>query len=228
MTAAAEPRSPAPRQTRMKGFAGVLAFVCLVLFLLAIEQKQAVEAWRAIRDGALPAAGRLADWASDRGRGEAKGLSGLKQAVAGDEGPMTAADSDRVLTGEFGPADAATRETVGSVNFIGSTVRLETGESFRTMPLRIAAGREAFVFGQTFADRLAAPADAQIELRRVVPVSRGAPIAPSSLCGGQAPGVIALLHRRDRVDLMLFRARTVVGADASPAALCGVWSFRAR
>ena len=59
MTAAAF-HSRAPRQTGMKGLAGALTLVCMVLFLLAIEQKQAVEAWAAVRDEAAPAAGRVA------------------------------------------------------------------------------------------------------------------------------------------------------------------------
>ncbi|TPW04754.1 MAG: hypothetical protein FD125_1045 [bacterium] len=40
----AEVRSTAPRQTGHRSLAGALAFLCLVLFLLAIEQKQAL--WR--------------------------------------------------------------------------------------------------------------------------------------------------------------------------------------
>ena len=107
-------------------------------------------------------------------------------------------------------------------------MRFDTGDSFRTSPLRIAAGRDHFVFGQTFADQLDAPADAQIELRRIIPVSRGEPVKPSALCGGETPGVIALLHRRDRVDLMLFRAPGRLGPDAPVAALCGAWRLRAR
>jgi hypothetical protein len=55
-----------------------------------------------------------------------------------------------------------------------------------------------------------------------------APVRPSPLCGGETPGLIALMHRRDRVDLMLFRAPARLGPDAPVAALCGVWSLRAR
>ena len=51
-------------QTAMKRLAGALSFVCLVLFLLAIEQKQTVAAWDALRHGVAPAAGRVADWAA--------------------------------------------------------------------------------------------------------------------------------------------------------------------
>jgi hypothetical protein len=221
-------RSTAPRQTGLRSLAGVLAFLCLVLFLLAIEQKQAVAAWATIRDDAAPAAGRVADWAGRQASGEGDGMTGLKAALADDGNPLVAAPTDAVLAGEFGPADDAARAALGGVTFAGAMVRSDTGESFRTQPLRIAAGRENFVFGQTFADRLEAPADAQIELRRILPVSRGEPVKPSALCGGETPGLIALLHRRDRVDLMLFRAPGRPGPDAPVASLCGAWRLKAR
>lgn len=224
----AEVRSTAPRQTGLKGLAGALAFLCLVLFLLAIEQKQAVAAWAAIRDDAAPAAGRVADWAGRLISGEGDGVTGLKAALADDGNPLVAASTDAVLAGEFGPADETARAALGGATFAGAVVRFDTGDSLRTTPLRIAAGREHFVFGQTFADRLEAPADAQIELRRVIPVTRGEPVKPSALCGGQAPGVIALLHRRDRIDLMLFRAPARLGPDAPVATLCGAWRLKAR
>ncbi|MBP8062308.1 MAG: hypothetical protein KAY29_00410 [Brevundimonas sp.] len=221
-------RSTAPRQTGLKSLAGALAFLCLVLFLLAIERKQAVAAWAAVRDEAAPAAGRVADWAGRLASGEGDGLTGLKSAIADDGNPRVAAATDAVLAGEFGPADETARAALGGATFAGAEVRFDTGDSLRTSPLRIAAGRDHFVFGQTFADRLDAPADAQIELRRIIPVSRGEPVKPSALCGGETPGVIALLHRRDRVDLMLFRAPGRLGPDAPVAALCGAWRLRAR
>lgn len=209
----------------MKSLVGVMSFVCLVLFLLAVEQKQAVQAWAAVRDGAAPAAGRIARWVGD---GASDGLSGLRTAAAGAGGPAAASPQDGVLAGEFAPADETTRAAVGGVGFTGAMIRLETGGVLRTQPLRIASGRDAFTLGQTFAARLNARDDAQIELRRIVPADRARPVAPSPLCAGRAPGVVALLHRGDRVDMMLFRERTIVGADAPANALCGVWSFRAR
>lgn len=224
----AEIRSTTPRQTGLKSLAGALAFLCLVLFLLAIEQKQAVAAWAAIRNDAAPAAGRLADWAGRLISGEGDGLTGRKSALADDGNPLVAATTDAVLAGEFGPADEAARAALGGATFAGAMVRFDTGDSLRTSPLRIAAGREHFVFGQTFAGRLEAPADAQIELRRIIPVSRGEPVKPSALCGDETPGLIALLHRRDRVDLMLFRAPARLGPDAPVATLCGAWRLRAR
>ena len=224
----AELRSTAPRQTGLKGLAGALAFLCLVLFLLAIEQKQAVAVWAAIRDDATPAVGRVADWAGRMVSGEGDGVTGLKAALADDGNPLVAASTNAVLAGEFGPADEAARAALGGATFAGAMVRFDTGDSFRTAPLRIAAGREHYVFGQTFADRLEAPADAQIELRRIIPVPRGEPVKASALCGGETPGLIALLHRRDRVDLMLFRTPARLGPDAPVATLCGAWRLKAR
>ncbi|KAB0238357.1 hypothetical protein EZJ55_24300 [Microcystis aeruginosa EAWAG127a] len=221
-------RSTAPRQTGLTRLAGALAFLCLVLFLLAIEQRQAVAAWTTVRDDAVPAAGRVADWAGRLASGNGDGVTGLKAALADDGNPRVAAPTDTILAGEFGPADEVVRAALGGATFAGAVVRFDTGDSFRTSPLRIAAGREPFAFGQTFADRLDAPADAQIELRRIVPLTRGAAVRPSALCGGETPGLIALLHRRDRVDLMLFRAGARPGPDAPVATLCGVWSLRAR
>lgn len=210
----------------LKGLAGTLGFVCLVLFLMAIEQKQAMDAWAAVRDGAGPAVGRLADWVK---RGASDGLEGLRTAAAGDTAPEAAVSGVQVLAGEFRAADEATRDSVGDVAFTGALIRLERGEAFRTRPMRIAAGDEAFSAARrTFATELDARADAQIELRQIVPHERSQAVAASALCGGQAPGVVALLHRRDRVEMMIFRDRTIVGPDAPVDALCGVWRFRDR
>lgn len=215
-----------PRQTGLKRLAAALALVCLVLFLLAIENRHAIEAWRALRDAAVPAAGRVAEWAGRLPSGAGDGLSGLKAAVLDPE-TLAAGPADAVLAGEFGPADEATRVAAGAVAFVGADLRFDMGETFHTQPLRIASGRDAFVEGQTFADRWAAPADAQIELRRIVP-SQSPRVPSSALCRGAVPGVVALLHRQDRVDVMVFRARTIIGPDASPSAVCGAWSFRQR
>ena len=217
----------APSQTAMKRLAGALSFVCLVLFLLAIEQKQTVAAWEGLRAGAGPVLRGVVDWAGRLPSGAADGLDGLKTAVAGEDRPLAAEPgSTAVLRGEYRPADDVTRAAVGALAFVGAEMRFENGERLRTRPLRIAAGGDAFAPGQTFAARLDAPADAQIELREVVAPVRGQ--AASGLCGEEAAGTVALLHRGARVDLMLFRAGAAVGPDASRSALCGVWSFTAR
>ncbi|KQY89551.1 hypothetical protein [Brevundimonas sp. Root1423] len=222
------PVAAAPRQTGLKRLAVALGFLCLVLFLLAIENRHAIEAWRALRDEAVPAARRVADWAIGLPSGASEGLSGLKTAVTTDPRVEAADASDVVLAGEFGPADDVTRAVTGALAVVGADLRFETGDVLRTRPVRIAAGREVAVGGRTFAERWNAPADAQIELRRVVPSERARAVAASAPCAGEIPGAVALLHRRDRLDMMVFRAGANVGPDAPPSALCGLWSFRRR
>lgn len=170
----------------------VLAVVCLVLFLLAIEQRQAVQAWHAVRDGAAPAVQRAGDWLGDR-------TTDVREAL--DPTPPVAADPvDVLLTGTFVSVDA---EVPLVVTFDGP--RVGVGEqALTTRPMRIAAGSDAFAPGQTFAERLDALPDAQIELREVVPNTEAESVAPLALCGGAVPETLALLHRQDTVDLMLF------------------------
>lgn len=225
MTSVDTPTSTAPRRRGLGRLAAGLASTCLVLSLLAIEQRQAIQAWSTISTEWAPATSRAWDWAIEGGP---RGLSGLRDAVGRGNVATATGATGQQLAGEFNPADPATRDQVGAVTFVAAHIRLETGEVFRTQPLRIAAGREAFVAGQTYAERLSASPAAQIELRRIVPELRGATVAATRLCGGEAPGVVALLHRRDRVEMMLFQARTIVGPDAAPASLCAVWHFRAR
>jgi hypothetical protein len=209
-------------ETGLKRLAATLAFVCLVLVLMAFEQSHTMAAWRTVREETLPAAGRMLGWATDGG------ADGLSEAAAGSEDPRLAAPGHGLLAGEFVPADDATRRAAGNLTFVGAALHFGTGDTLHTTPLRIAVAREGFAHGQTFAGRLDAVPDAQIELRRVT-ARPGAPtLGPSPLCGGQPAGVVALLHRRDRVDVMVFRARTIVGPDAPVDALCGSWSFRRR
>lgn len=226
MTATSVSRSK-PRSNRgLKGLAGVLGFVCLVLFLMAIEQKQAMDAWTMLRDQTGPAITRIVSWVAD---GASDGLEGLQTAAEGADGPDAATPNAAVLAGDYAPADDATRETIGDATFSGALIRLERGETLRTRPLRIATGDEAFnSLRRTFAAELDARADAQIELRAVIPNGSNTTVPASALCGGVAPGVVAVLHRGERVDLMLFRARTLVGPDAPANGLCGVWRFHAR
>ena len=215
-------------QTAMKRLAGVLSFVCLVLFLLAIEQRHAVAIWTVMREEAVPTARYVIDAARRLPESVANGFEGLAAAGDRESAPLAAAPGAAAgLGGEYGPADEATRAAAGSMAVIGAELRLENGDVLRTRPLRIAAGSDAFAPGQTFAARLNARADAQIELREVVAPPGARTVPPARLCGGEPAGAAALLHRRDRVDLMLFRSRAV-GPDTPAAALCGVWSFTAR
>jgi hypothetical protein len=220
-------------QTALKRLAVGLAFVCLVLFLLAIEQKQVVAGWQAVRHDAAPTVERAIDGLRRLSSAAADRWSDVRRSAADNTVPverrLQAADSrPAVLTGRFVAADEATQAGAVGVAFVGATLRFDTGETLRTEPLRIAAGREAFTVGETFAARLNAPADAQIELRRIVPPDGADAVAPSPLCGGQAPGGMAVLHRGDRVDVMLFRAGSNIGPRSPPTALCGLLRFRAR
>lgn len=218
--AAADRRIARPRQRGLKSLAGVLGFVALVLFLLAIEQRQAVAVWAALRDEAAPAAGRLFEQLQAAARGD-----GRAPPAAQPEPPAeAAAPGDRPLAGEFVPADAATRDSTGGVAFVAARIRFESGETLHTRPLRIAAGGDTYAPGLTFAGRWNAPADAQIELRSVAPPAGEAAAAGARLCGGAAPARVALLHRRDRVDLMLFAA----SAESPLGRPCGAWSYEQR
>ncbi len=226
MTAAATDRS----QTMMKRLAAVLAFVCLVLLLLAVDQRRAVDAARDAAAVAGPAAGRLWNWVGDLPSGAADGWKGFRHALSGDgsDRSVAAGTGDSVLAGAFAPADEATRRATGEVVFAAARLRFENGQTLRTRPIRIAAGRDAWAAGQTFAGRLDATPDAQIELRRVVSLHESEPVAASMLCEGAVPAAIALLHRGDRVDVMLFREGSVIGEDAPATALCGVWRYLSR
>lgn len=217
-------------QTALKRLAGVLALVCMVLFLLAIEQKHAVAAWESVRTGVGPAARHVAERARGLPPRAAEAYEGLRSAVARQTASWS--ETRRAAgSGEARAADVASEAAPavdpGGLTLVRAELRFGNGESLQTRPLRIAWGRDAFAPGQTFAARLNVPADAQIELREVVAPARGQPVPASGLCGGEPAHAVALLHRRDRVELMLFRTRTI-GPATPPSALCGVWSFPAR
>lgn len=191
----------------------VLAVVCLVLFLLAIEQRQAVQTWHTVRDGTAPAMQQAGDWLGAR-------ASDVREVL--DPTPPVAADPvDVVLTGTFVSSDV---ETPMAVAFEGSRVTLND-QTLTTRPLRIAAGSDIFAPGQTFAERLNARADAQIELREIVPAIDADTVGPSALCGEAVPSALALLHRQDTVDLMLFMQGTETASLGEP---CAVWALKAQ
>lgn len=217
----------ATSQTAMKRLAGALSFVCLVLFLLAIEQRHTVAAWEALRDDAVPAARRLVDRIAGLAAGAAQDGAEARPAVEAAPPMAATPGAAAVLGGEYRPADSAAREAAGALTVTGARLRLENGDAMRTRPLRIAAGRDAYAPGQTFAARLNAPQDAQIELREVIPESGAGASPPVKLCEGQAAGVVALLHRRQRVDMMLFRAGPR-GSGTPLGEPCGAWTFAAR
>ena len=218
-------------QTVMKRLAGALSLVCMVLFLLAIEQKHAVAAWETLRAEAGPAARRVVDWAGRLPPAAADGFDRVRSAVSRQTASWTDSPADIARPGEAAidaPAEASTPAVdPGSLALVKAELRFGNGEILHTRPLRIAWGRDVYAPGQTFAARLNAPADAQIELREVVAPARGQAVPPTALCGGDPAAVAALLHRGDQIELMLFRSRTI-GPQTPPAALCGAWRFPVR
>lgn len=210
----------APSQTVLKRLAGGLSFVCLVLLLMAIEQPQTVAAWQAVRHGAAPAVQRAAEALERLPAAASGGLERLGKKL--DRPPAAVGSGDRAPGGAYAPADPAVAAAAGELTIAAAELQFETGDRLRTRPLRIAFGRDAFAPGQTFATRLDAPVDAQIELREVVTPG------PTQLCGGEAAGAVALLRRGDQIDLMVFRAGVAIGPATPPSALCGAWRFAAR
>jgi len=222
MTAAAR----SPSQTLLKRLAGALAVLCLALLILAVDQRLAADAWRAARDAVAPVAPRLWDWAHSLTDARRAPLADLEDAWRGEgAGPLVADPRPALLVGEFRPADDATRAATGGVAFVGAALRFDQGETLRTAPLRITTGRETFARGQTFAARLSAAPDAQIELRRIVPLDDKRPLGASHLCQGAVPATLALLHRDRRVDLILFRHGSPPGPQSPAGQVCGVWSY---
>jgi hypothetical protein len=220
MTAAAA----LPPHTGLKRLAAALGVLCTVLLLLAMENRFAVEAVRALETGVGAVGQRAARLAGDMPSRAAEGVSSLTEALP-FAAPVAAAPEDVMLAGEFVAVD---RVGPGSVAFVAAEVRFGAGETWRTQPIRIAAGGDRFDGSQTFARRLKARADAQIELRRIVPATQDGAVASTPLCSGGTPGSLALLHRGAQVDVMLFRAGANPGPDAEPGGLCGVWTFQRR
>lgn len=219
MTAAA-----LPPQTGLKRLAAALGVLCTLLFLMAVENRFAMEAVRALETGVSAIGDRAASLVGDAPSRAAERISSLTEALP-FAAPVAAAPGDVPLMGEFVAADGA---VPGSIAFVAAEVRFGSGERFRTEPMRIASGSDRFEAGQTYARRLGARGDAQIELRRILPTAPGERVPASPLCDGGTPASLALLHRGGQVDVMLFRAGAAAGPDAQPGALCGVWTFQRR
>lgn len=221
MTAAVFSSGTRPRRLGMKVLTAVLTAVCAIELLIAFEQIRPPSEWRVAPAATsswptldIPAP-NLAAWAS--------GLRDRALAVFRPTSVLRADATDVPLRGRFVAASPET--TVANVAFEGAVIRLGD-ETLRTRPWRIASGSDGAIDGWTFARRLAAAPDAQIELRQVMPSEDGKAVASSPLCAGRSPGTVALLHRRDQVDLMLFRAGATPGPDAPLDALCGTWTLR--
>jgi hypothetical protein len=217
MTAAA-PVSPLVRRRRgMKFLAGALAVACGVLFLLAVEQRHAIAAWRTVEAGF-----RSAEALWRTGPPAAASQSSASPPVA----VLAATDEDIPLTGAFQPGDMLTRQSVGEVVFTAGLIRFGSGEVLHTRPLRIVQGGEPFNQGRTYSDLWGAPAEAQVELRSVLSLKEASSSEGLPLCRPDRPGAVALLHRRNRLDMMVFRQGAAPGPEAPGSAVCGVWSFR--
>lgn len=221
MTAAVYRSDTRPRRVGMKILTAVLTTVCAIELLIAFEQIRPPSEWRVAQEASptLPDVGLpvldIGPW-----------LSGARDSLAGVFWPkpvLVADPGDALLIGRFTTADPGV--ALATAAFADATMTLDD-ETLRTRPWRIASGRDGAVRGWTFARRLAAAPDAQIELREIVPADADQAVSASPLCAGRPPGVVALLHRQDQVDLMLFRAGATPGPDAPPDALCGSWTLR--
>lgn len=189
----------------------VLAAVCAGLFLLAIEQRQALAAWQAVRAAAVSTVERTGGWIED-------GANGVGRLAARRPAPTAPDPVDMVLSGAFVSEDP---EAPGGVVFQHQDIRFDAGLTLRTRPLRIAAAGEVRIEGRTLAERLNTVAEAQIEWRRVEAPAKDEAEAAARLCGGAPPQRLAILHRGKTVDLLLFPA----DETATP---CGQWRLRAR
>lgn len=194
----------------------VLAAVCALLFLLAIEQRQAVEAWHAVRDAAAALVERTDGWVE-------AGASGMTRLATGRPAPTAPDPVDAVLSGAF---VSEAPEAPGEVVFQHQNIRFGAGPILHTRPLRITTAGEVRLEGRTLAERLNTVPEAQIEWRRVEAPEKAEAEAAARLCAGAAPNSLAILHRADRVDLLLFPAGSAPANEMT--APCGQWRLRAR
>jgi len=196
----------------------VLAVVCTVLFLLAVEQRQALAAWGAVRTAAASMFERTGGWVES-------GASGVTRLTAGGAALTSPDPTDVVLSGAFALEDPEAASG-GEVVFQHQDIRFAAGATLRTRPLRISAANETRIEGRTLAERLNTVSEAQIEWRRVETPAKDHADAAAGLCGGAAPERLAILHRADRVDLLLFAAGSA-SLEEMPEP-CGEWRLRAR
>lgn len=213
-------------QAAVAAWTAVVAVVCAVLFLLAIEQRQAVETWHGLRHAVVSLAEGVSATPMSSitvpapARRWSDFLPTFSSAPSADPG-------DVVLAGTF-RAEGGDADRMSQVTFDGSRLHLASGVTLRTEPLRIYAGRDLAIKGESFARRLEARPDAQIETRRFVPVTGAKAVATLAACRGEPPSSMALLYRQDRVDLMIYRRGAEPGARTPPAAVCGTWTLRAQ
>lgn len=189
------------RKPVLQSLAAGLVMTCVVLLILAFDEGQAGRAVEAVRLGVAPVIDRAGTL-----------LTGQSAPVP----PSPAAGAYPVLFGRHEPRGVT---ATGSVDFVAAEIRTETAGVFRTEPLRIAHG------GEAFAGPLRLTPAAQVELRRVMPLKGQTTVAPSPLCQGQAPGWVALSRKGTQLDMMIFRAGAAPGTTDPARALCGHWVY---
>lgn len=134
------------------------------------------------------------------------------------------------LTGTAVAVSNSAMSITGDVTFDGAAVRFEEGIELVTAPERISLTTAAHdETGQTWAQLLQAPDDAQVEIRRVVSQSVSDPARNGGLCGSdEAPaetGYIALIHEGEDLMMAAFMAGEAPGPSAPENALCGTFRY---
>lgn len=134
------------------------------------------------------------------------------------------------LTGTATAISNTAMSITGDVTFDGATIRFEQGIELVTAPERISLTTAAYdETGQTWAQLLQAPEDAQVEIRRVVSQSVSDSARNGGLCGSvEAPaetGYVALIHTGEDLMMAAFAAGETPGPSAPETALCGAYRY---
>ncbi|HEV2082225.1 MAG TPA: hypothetical protein VGR32_07195 [Brevundimonas sp.] len=178
----------------LKKLAAFLGFLCLVLLVMAFDEGQVKRGVDVVRTKIEPAVERLRERAP----------------VLRPSAPAATTPGSRAVVGAFAARDGTPG---GDVSVDGAVLVFEGAPALRTRPHRIALGRDAAVRG------MALPADRQIELREIVPLDAGTPVAGSPLCGGGKPGWLAIVRDGGTLHLQVWAAGPA--PDAPGAVLCG-------
>lgn len=127
------------------------------------------------------------------------------------------APTGRVETADLDLAGRYRADAAGLVLDIdGAEIARNGGGRLDTAPHRLVSAGQAASVSRTFAQAMAVPAQAQIEVRRVVADT------DSRLCGGHPVGWLAFAIRRDGFILMPARQGPPPGALAPDDRLCDV------
>ena len=134
------------------------------------------------------------------------------------------------LTGTATAVSNTAMSITGDATFAGATIHFEEGIELVTAPERISLTTAAYDgTGQTWAQLLQAPEDAQVEIRRVVSQSVSDRARNDGLCGSaEAPaetGYVALIHEGEDLMMAAFMAGEAPGPSAPETALCGTYRY---